>query len=233
MSAVCRFVLFWGVAASIAGCIPRDETRSSLERKAAQRIHTFLWLHEAAFTNRMRTNLAEIVRELGAQYPGDLHEKFRRFGTEAGFRDSFYDRYLFAPPGVSNTAIHGEVVLVNAEPYLDDNNQPVRIAIVRGGPGYEGWSFHETPEWLIQEIFRQANVPIPQKNSVPGPPKRLASKQADNRAIGEAVQMYFRNLARDWGLGPGSWWMLLLASIILFLAAITLLYFIRNILTRR
>ena len=45
------------------------------------------------------------------------HDRFRRFGKRAGFKNSIYEKYIFFPPGMRSKGLPGEVVMMNAMPY--------------------------------------------------------------------------------------------------------------------
>jgi hypothetical protein len=200
------------------------ETRSDVEHKAAQRLHTFFWLHEATFTNAPRRSLSDMVRELGAEYPADLHEKFRMFGRDAGFTNSLYERYFFVPPGISNEVIKGELVLLNASPYLNERSELVRMAIIRRVPGYEGWSYGEFPEALLQRLFHEAGVALPKARQANAAPTAI-NKTNGQQSISRAIQIHFRNMARYLGMGTGSWWLLLLAGTAILVSLVATAFF--------
>jgi hypothetical protein len=71
-----------------------------------------LWLHEAQFPERPRTNLATVFQELGVEYPGDLHERFRNYGRDAGFTNSIFERYAFISEAVSNEVLKGQIIVL-------------------------------------------------------------------------------------------------------------------------
>jgi hypothetical protein len=215
----------------LAGCGRWErEERAVLERAAAGRLHKSLWLHEAQFPDHPRTNLTTVFQELGVEYPSDLHEKFRRYGREAGFTNSIFERYLFTPGGISNEVLKGEIILMGAKPYVNEGERLVRIALVRNGPGYEGWSFNEFNEDQVQQSFKDAGVEMPP----PRPPVASApiAREGFQPRVSFAakVRRFFQNVAYYYGPGRFFWFPMMLICIgsVLFVVILLIIWFTRR-----
>jgi hypothetical protein len=200
-----------------------------LERQAAKRLHKTLWLHEAQFPENPRTNLATVFQELGAQYPGDLHERFRKYGRDAHFTNSIFERYVFVSEAVSNDVLKGQIVIVGEQPYVNESGKRVRIAITRSGPSYEGWSFDEFEEEQLQKFFRAAKAEMPKPRlvtSAPIPHKGFETPTP----LGWRVRNFFESLAYYYGPGRFFWlpMMLICVGAVLLVVAVLVIWFTRR-----
>jgi hypothetical protein len=73
-------------------------------------------------TNTSITNIAQIYAEVNLasdhrSHPWRFQKKFQRFGKYAGFKNSFYEKYVFLPRGTTSSIVGGEIVFLNAQPF--------------------------------------------------------------------------------------------------------------------
>jgi hypothetical protein len=227
--AVHLILLFVGILCS-AGCGRWErEERAVVERQAAKRLHKMLWLHEAHFPERPRTNFAAIFQELGVEYPADLHERFRQYGRDAGFTNSIFERYEFVAKAISNEVLKGQIVVLGKEPYANESDKLVRLAITRSGPGYEGWYFDEVEEDWLQKLFRAAEAEMPRPGLVTSAP--IPQKEFENRTpVTWRVRKFFENLAYYYGPGRFFWlpMMLICVGAVLFVVILLVVWFARR-----
>lgn len=95
--------------------------------------------YENRFPNAPITNLHEVLERSGTPYPAEWHHKLRSFGKHAGFKNSLFEKYVFVPTRFSNEVVHGDIVLLNAEPFPDRNGKYGRIIFSKWKPGWDGW----------------------------------------------------------------------------------------------
>ena len=218
MSAIKRcldYCLIGGLLAILcaAGCAKRDRRRQSeLESFAAGTLQRFLSLRESSSGIQPITNVAQVfagmdLTRVHRGHPYVLQEKFREFGASAGFTNSIYEKYVVLAPGLTNHAIKGEMILMSARPFPDLDGRLIRIVIWRAGA--EDYRSTEIAEGRIQEIFQEMNRPIPAPVPMPppDPPPDLALYTSP---ISQRIELYFRDIAGDIGIGRSSWWILLL-----------------------
>jgi hypothetical protein len=213
-----RLVIFAVIASFLlSGCERRErEKREAIEYRAAHLVFKCLQIHENQFPDRSRTNLAEIFKDVGVGYPYGLDGMFREYGRDAGFSNSFYEKYVFAPPGISNRALRAEILLLNSEPFADAQGRLGRITVLRRGPGVTNWALDQVSEEQIQKCFSEAGLSIPRPPIMPPPPPASASTEVKpSYSSRDRIQILFRNLAEDLGLGRHHWWTLLIGCGIL------------------
>ena len=104
---------------------------------------------------------------------------FRKFGKNAGFKNSFYEKYVFVPAGATNLIGEGTPILMNAMPFENDDGFRGRYVIYRVHAGaYSKWWVDED---RLQEAFRASGVQIPSPvpaAPVPRPPGRPPRPQS-------------------------------------------------------
>lgn len=227
MNISCAFAILLLVASS--GCGRREaEERDLLESRAASRMLKFIQLHAAQFPDRPRTNLAQIGEEIGAEYPHDLHNAFKARSGLIGFTNSFYEKYVFAPSGIRDKEVDAEIVALTAQPVRDAQGQLVRILIERKIDNETNWGVRWVVEPKVQQYFTDAGAIIPPPVLVHAPASLRAVQAKPNCSFTDKVEMVFRNLAEDLGLGRNHWLTVLATVVILFLLglAIVLLSFL-------
>jgi hypothetical protein len=186
------------VACCVSGCGIRErQERIAAESEAGARLVKLFWLYEDQFPTQPRTNLAGLFDTVGTGYPSDLHERFRRFGRNAGFSNSFYEKYVFVPPGISNAVTGGEMILMSAASFPEEDGREVRVVIFRNGFGYDGWGQKWLPEEVVREIFATAKVEFPKP--VPLPRQAVEARYSQN--LWQRIQTESGDWARFLGLG--------------------------------
>lgn len=209
------------LAVCLAGCGIRErQERISLESEAAERIVKLFWLHESLFPTQQRTNLANLFDSVGTGYPYDLHKRFLVFGAGRGFSGSFYEKYVFAPVGISNALSGGTVIALSSTPFLDEQQNWVRVIIFRRHAGQDGWGQRWLPEQSIHQIFKEANIGLPKM--VEGFPK--VEIAAQHLTLGEQLRDGLSDWARFLGIGRDQWWVCLALLTMCFLTVTVFLF---------
>jgi hypothetical protein len=160
-------------------------------------------------------------------HPARLESDFRKFGQHAGFTNSFYEKYVRVPPGVTNRAFPQEAIFMNAYPVPDYDGGYGRYVIWREGP--QDYRNNWAPESQIQEAFKRAGVPIPQVTPMPKPPRPEGSPYPDH-SLGTRAVLFFKDLSGDYGPGRALWFpfMLVCLGFPLVIAVVLCVWFIRR-----
>jgi hypothetical protein len=161
---------------AFAGCGFRASELSDLEASAAGTIAESFSAFESVHPGVPVTNISQIftvwdLSRWGRRHPALYEEQFRRFGKDAGFDRSFYEKYVFIPKGVANLTPEGEPILMNVRPFLDSRGVHGRYVIYRVG------AHDYRPDWVqenrVQAAFRSSGLQIPSPtpgDPVPRPP---------------------------------------------------------------
>jgi hypothetical protein len=88
-----------------------------METRTLHWVHKWVGLYEAKFPGVTITNLEQVYRGLNREYPHSAHDDFRPYGKHAGFKTSFFEKYVFFPPGNTSHVAQGEVHFMNAQPF--------------------------------------------------------------------------------------------------------------------
>jgi hypothetical protein len=113
------------------------------------------------------TNLQQIFSAAEQGYPHHFHRRFLAFGENAGFTNSFYEKYTFLPPGVTSRWTEGDILLMNARPYPGPYGGMARGVISKADKVYHQKQLEEE---RIQQLFREAGILEPKPDSMPPPP---------------------------------------------------------------
>jgi len=193
-----RFWLFFPAILLLAiGCQKR-ETQYEMEARAGRVLSSLLGIYDVLGNPRC-TNLAQVYTALGSPYPHDWDRNFRKFGGRAGFTNSFFEKYIFLPSGATNRWIVGEIVMMNARPYESINHQECRGIFSRIGAQY-GWN--ELSEKLVQELFRDADIPEPKPSWMPPPPPEPIN-EFSREFGGDSFLTRLSNMIIFWGTSVG------------------------------
>lgn len=208
------------------GCIKREQRQQfELESFTAGTIQRSLSLHEGNSSGEPITNVAQIfaMMDLTSAHRGHpyvLQQRFREFGPTAGFTNSIYEKYVILPRGITNRAIKGEMTLMSAQPFQDLDGRAIRMIIWKAGE--QDYRSTELREERVQEMFRDINRTIPVPERMPSPPIPPGFARSAPSLL-ESVELYFRDVAGNLGVGRGSWWILLLLLGIGVVAIVTTL----------
>src|SRR5829696_3762387 len=183
MDSLMRMVLRWqptvfvGLAGLVvmSGCGRRVAKLNELEQNAAAAIERGLMYYEGLYPGVAITNLPQVFEgatrldQWHILHPARLDLDFQKFGKDAGFTNSFYEKYVRVPPGITNRAFPKEAVFMNALPVPDYEGGFGRYVIWREGP--QDYRNNWAPESQIQEAFKRAGIPIPRPTPMPKPPR--------------------------------------------------------------
>jgi hypothetical protein len=160
------------------GCRQR-RSQITEEYEAARAVANMLQIYEWDHPNMPITNLLQAAQALPKGYPHGLHNKFKRFGKHAGFKNSFYEKYVFLPPGMTSPVaprflrglFEGELVFMNAQPFPNSERKLGRILVSRPGNTYQEYRLRWLEEEHVQQMFREIGIHIPKPTPMPPPPK--------------------------------------------------------------
>jgi hypothetical protein len=162
------FALF-AIAVIASGCGSR-ERQFEAEAQVIMRIVWGLEWHQAEHPHESITNLSHLVAAYSQKgYPYAWHDRFRRFGKHAGFKNSIYEKYIFLPPGIRGREIAGDAVMMNATPYPGLEGELQRSVVFR-----INWTYLQdsVSEAFVQQMFKEAGIPEPRPQVMPPPPPR-------------------------------------------------------------
>jgi hypothetical protein len=216
----------------LVGCGRKISKLHTLESTAAGAIAHALISYEGFYPGVGITNLPqafEATRLNGwhIQHPARLELDFRKFGKYAGFTNSFYEKYVPVPPGVTNRAFPKEAMFMNAQLVPGHDGRYGRYVIWREGP--QDYRNNWVPESQIQEAFKRAGVPIPQPTPMPKPPRPEGSPYPDH-SLGTRLELFFKEISGDYGPGRALWFpfMLICLGIPLVVATVIVVWFVRR-----
>jgi hypothetical protein len=201
-----RFLGWWvcilGVLSFVIGCGTRDP-QITLEHRLAYGISVSLKGYEFDHPGIPVTNLAQIYEGWNRGYPYGLHQRFKKFGKYAGFKDSIYEKYIF-PVGLSNRIDREEILFLNAQPFPDRDGKLGRIVISKVGDGQENHRLKWTEEQRIQQIFQEAGIPEPKPVPMPLPPPAPPGREGMQAPLWWEMQFEIMDFCKWLGL-PSQW----------------------------
>jgi hypothetical protein len=182
-----------------SGCV-KEKPQEYWERQAAQTVIRYLHVYDALNPGVAKTNVGQIITNIDDRpYPVDLHRELLRFSKDAGFTNSFFEKYVFVPTGVTNFWVRGgKPLLINFRPFPNQAGKMQRVIIYesvwQGEPSY---ATAEMPEWAIQQAFKEAGVEIPEPPRFPPAPPIPPPPPV---SFDRKVHAYFRSLAVQLGM---------------------------------
>lgn len=198
-SNVVLYVTLLSVLPFCAGCV-KQKPQEYWERQAARTVIRYLHVFDGLNPGVAKTNVGQIITNIDNRpYPVDLHRELLRFGKNAGFTNSFFEKYVFVPPNLTNFWIRGgKPLLINSKPFPNSKDQMQRVIIYEyEWQGERAYATAEMPEWAIQNAFKEVSITIPEPPRFPPappipPPPPVPFQQKR--------QEYFRSLAVQWGM---------------------------------
>jgi len=170
-----RFLCWVLAVVFLYGCKP-SEKQYEAEGQAMKGILNLINMYTYRFPGVPVTNLAQLFAAEGQGYPHTWHRRFIAFGKHAGFTNSFYEKYIFFPAGITNRWIEGEVTFMNARPYPGPDGQLQRTVISRISTGY----FRQVlGEKAVQQLFRDNGIVEPKPVTMPPPPPAPPTARGD------------------------------------------------------
>lgn len=188
------------IVSVLAGCEPRQK-QFEVEARTVFGLIKMLESYELEHPGVPITNLSQVFSGLEREYPHNWHKQLNAFGKFAGFTNSFYERYVFFPSGVTNSRIGGELVCMNAIPYPAPYNEMNRSLVAKAANRYFRVPLREEQ---IQHLLKEANIPEPKPVPMPAPP---APPATEPMAFSTKVSRFFMRLAGY--LGISEHWLLL------------------------
>lgn len=182
------------------GC-ERREKQYTAEGQTALQIIRLLEHHHVEYQGVTVTNLSQLTDMWNRGYPHFWHRRFGRFGKHKGFTNSFYEKYLFFPSGLTNQLFDGELVLMNAQPYPDPDGTLERSVIIRTG---ESFHWRTISEERIQRFFKELGIPEPKPTPMPPPPP--APPEVEYREpLSTKIERFYSRLAESFGVDGDKW----------------------------
>jgi hypothetical protein len=226
-------ILLIGGFLFLPGCGRKMAKLHEAENTAAGAIQRSLVLYEGLYAGVTITNLHQVfdgatrLDQWHIMHPARLETDFRKFGKYAGFTNSFYEKYVRVPSGVSNRAFPKDAMFMNAQPVPDYDGGYGRFVIWREGP--QDYRNNWAPESQIQEAFQRAGVPIPQVTPMPKPPRPGGSPYPDH-SLGTRTVLFFKDLSGDYGPGRALWFpfMLICLGVPLIISVVLFVWIFRR-----
>ena len=198
-----RLICICGIALlifSVVGC-QQELEQVAVEQQTVERLISLLRIHSIEYPNAGITNTSVVFTDLRRPYPYGLHRQFKSFKKYAGFKNSFYEKYYFPLPGLTNRLVQGEILLLNAEPFPDRAGKLGRIVVSKVGEGHADYRLKWVSEENVQSLFSEAGVKIPTLQPFSPPPPAPPDAEGHEWNIWAATQGVFHALAYLLGLG--------------------------------
>lgn len=200
----------------VSGCRVKPD-QALEEYNGASFITRVVAFYERQNPNVRLTNLHQAFDATGTPYPARYHHYFRAFGKHSGFRNSIFEKYVFVFPPITNRAVMGEIVLLNAQPFPDQKGKNGRIICSKTPLVDDGWMVKWYSEEEVKEFFRAAGQSIPKPVPMP-PPTDLAPSSRPPLPV--RVEEYFGDITENLGMGTNAgkylmWITFTLAAVVL------------------
>jgi hypothetical protein len=180
---------------TMSGC-DRPKRQYELEGHAAKDITKVLSVYDSLARPPV-TNLAQVFASLEIDYPYFWHERFVPFGKQAGFSNSFFEKYVVLPRGITNRWVHGEIFMMNAKPFGDHQGALERGVFSKVDRQY---AWQVVPEDEIQAMLRETGISEPTPQPMPSPPPKPKHPFADSEP---SILTELSNVIVAWGLWLG------------------------------
>jgi len=194
-----NFLYSLGVLAVAVSC-NRGPEQVFEESRSMRNVIDLLRLSTMSQSNELPTNLYQLYAQTGRGYPYAWQKQFERFGDQAGFKNSFFEKYWFFPAGTTSQIARGEVVIMTSHSFAMPDGAFGRSLAIKKDGGYLNWQLSEP---LVQKMLKEEQVKPYDLPSFPAPPP----KSPEQRFSGEApdwllaVNRFFGSLAERTGIG--------------------------------
>jgi hypothetical protein len=178
---------------------------SAGSRQYVVEAQTISFIYRAYNQQEPITNLMQVFTERGPYYPHDLDAKFRAYGKHAGFTNSFYEKYIFFPPGLTNRHFKGELLFMNAKPYPAPHDEMQRQIV-----SWAAGQFYTRPcsEKAVQQMFREMGIQEPKPEAMPPPPAPPPGF-GKREPLTDRFWYWFITITSAWGVTQEAYWVLL------------------------
>lgn len=184
-----------------SGCREKPD-QAAVEYNGAAFFTRRIGFYERQFPETRVTNLQQVFLGTDAPYSDRWHHYFLRFGGDAGFKSSFFEKYVFPSGRITNRIVTGEIVMLNAKPFPDQKGTLGRIICTKTHLVDTGWMVKWYSEEQVQEIFREAGQKIPPAPDPIPPPSEVSFVEKPLLHI--RVENYFGDITLNWGLGKAA-----------------------------
>jgi hypothetical protein len=181
-------VLLLGASTLLSACRHREQ-QYEIEARTINGILRLLDDYSFEFPDTRVTNLAQIFAASGQDYPHGWHRGLIKFGKHAGFTNSFYEKYVFFPPGMTNRWMEGELLLMNAQCYPGPGADLLRDVLSRSGNRYSHRTLAET---AIQRFLKESGIAEPKPVPMAPPPSEPLVDETSRKAAEALLEESYR-----------------------------------------
>jgi len=137
----------------------RRPSQEEMEAQTLRWVDKWVRLYEVKFPGITITNLDQVYRGLDRAYPHSVHDELKPYGKHAGFKTSFFEKYVFFPLGNTSHWAQGEVAYMNAQPFpLREGNGMGRRLVFRNS----SYRYHTMSEERVQRMLTEDGLkPLP------------------------------------------------------------------------
>jgi len=210
-----KLLYIMGAFALGVSCARVPEQRS-VEYRSIQHARDLFQTHSVLRSNEVPTNLQDIYKgAFDRAYPHGWHKDFKKYGKYAGFKNSFFEKYVLFPPGTTSQIAQGELVMMNSHPFPLDKHKLGRFVVLKQGNSISPVDFSEE---VIQKILREERIKPYDLPAFPPPPR-----ESRTRFPGEPPEWVYQlnlfcdRIAERLGMGLGRGWILQFSAIGFFI----------------
>lgn len=163
-----RHIIYVFALALIGNSCARLSSQETMEGQTISTVNRWVRMYLLDQPGATITNLEQVYTGLPQRYPHTLHEAFGRYGKHAGFSNSFFEKYVFFPPGTTSALAGGEVVFMNAQPFPLNSEKGIGRYVVLKDASVRMRSLNEK---TIQSMLIEEGIkPLP-LGTISPPPK--------------------------------------------------------------
>lgn len=235
-----NFIVFLMPFVFTLGCA-EEPSQSAVEGHIASELISMLKKRDYLAMERP-TNFAHLFMEHHAGrsfYPYVWEKRLREFGKNAGFTNSFFEKYVVLPPGLTLAPLKGDLILMTARPFPYHDEEffrdavPIRILISKIGLEHEKYRIYRLTETEVTNLFAQQKIQIPRPITVSPPPPPSPEEQRILNArlsysASDRVRIICGRIASRIGMTEGHWPTVLFLFIIFLIALIVGVFLFRS-----
>ena len=177
------------------------------ESQTIRRVRDFLQSYSLLHSNQTATNLQQVYKGYWDRpYPYAWHKDFKKYGKYSGFKDSFFEKYWFFPPGSTSEIVRGEVVMMNSHPFPIDKGKLGRSIVFKRNDRYDHDQFSED---VIQRMLKEEQITpydLPAFSAPPPEPRSRFPGEPPDWII--RVNVFFDRVAESLGISIAYSWLL-------------------------
>lgn len=178
------------------------------EYRSIQHARDLVQMHSLLYSNQLPTNLQQVYEgHFDRPYPYGWHKDFKNYGKHAGFKTSFFEKYVFFPPGSTSQIARGELVMMNSHPFPIAKRKLGRFVVLKQGASFSHTEFDED---LIQKMLKEERIKPYDLPAFPPPPPEPPRMRFPGEPPEWVYQMnlFFDRVSEGIGLGSRHGWIL-------------------------